>query len=130
MSKTLSQRSVAELTQLFDEFAINFPDSEEAPTKKELLSELAEAGITNSVIKEWESKAESADELNVDEEELVTGDVVVQMNRNNSLFSWKKYRFTTETRFLPMPREDAFELIQEYDGFRIASREEIKRYFR
>ena len=129
MSKTLSQRSVAELTELFDEFAINFPDSGETATKKELLSELAEAGITNAVIKQWEAKEDTDDELDVDEA-LVTGDVVVHMSRRNRLFSWRKYRFTEDTRFLPMPKADALQLIQDYEGFRIASREDIKRYFR
>ena len=129
MSKTLSQRSVAELSELFDEFAINFPESEEAPTKKELLFELKQAGITNAVIQQWEAKTDTEDELDVDEA-LVTGDVVVHMSRRNRLFSWRKYRFTEETRFLPMPKADALQLIQDYEGFRIASREDIKRYFR
>lgn len=131
-SKPLSQRNESELIALFLEFDIQPPDPEET-TVKELRSILAEHGIDNKAIRDWESKQEN--QLDIKEydgtepTEQPSGDVVVVMQRNNPVFEWGKYKFTREAKYIPMPKDDAMNLIQKYDGFRIATREEIKRHY-
>lgn len=128
MTKQLSARTVGELRDIFSEYDIDLPGNG-APTKKELLQELSEKGITNKTLRDWDNKT-TADTEPMNEEEIETGHVVVFMNRNNPYFSWEGYQFSSIKRFLPMPKDDALRLIQTYEGFRIASGEEIKRYYK
>lgn len=131
-TKSLSQRNEGELIEVFLQFDIQPPDPTET-TVKELRSILEEHGITNKVLRDWENKQEN--KLDIKEYDgrepsaQPDGDVVVVMQRNNPIFVWGKYKFSREAKYIPMPKDEAMELIQKYDGFRIATREEIKRHY-
>lgn len=128
--KALSQRSLPELKQVFEEFNIPLPAD---PTKKELLADLKQYGIDNKKIKAFEDKKENKLEINesdAKDQPAVEGDVVVAMTRKNPEFGWRTYKFSRTRPFAPMSKDEAIELIQEYDGFHIATREEIKRYYK
>ncbi|QLF83306.1 hypothetical protein SEA_NICEHOUSE_62 [Rhodococcus phage NiceHouse] len=128
--KSLSQRNVDEIKQVFTEFGIDIPDE---ATKKELLVELGRLGIDNKKLKEFESKKENkldVKEYADQENPEVEGDVVVCMKRNNTVFSWGTYRFTSTHKFVPMPKDEALKLIQAYPGFHIATRKEIQSYYK
>lgn len=128
MNKPLSKKNLDELKQVFEDFDIDYPSLD--PTRAELLEELKRLDITNKKIQSFYSKTESnledVDKFGPDQDD---NDVVVCMTRRNPVFVWKHYSFGGEVRFLPMPKEDALELIQRYSGFHIATREEIKRYY-
>lgn len=138
MNKPLSQRRVEEVRQVFEDHDIPLPqtdDKDGIPNKKELLAELARHGITNKTLKQFEDKPEN--KLDIEESKdasdkatVPTGDVVVCMTRRNPLYIWREYRFTSAKRFIPMSKEHADELIKSDDGFHIATREEIKRYYK
>lgn len=131
MDKPLSKMNLDDLKEVFEFFGIDLPS--ESPTRNELLTELKRLDITNKKIQEYYGKQEN--KLDVDEykdsdsQVANDGDVVVAMTRKNAVFVWKDYHFGGKYRFLPMPKSDALELIQAYDGFHIATREEIKRYY-
>jgi len=128
--KALSSRSVAEVKKVFEEFQIPVPDE---ANKKELLLELGRHGIDNRKLKAYEEKKENkldVKEYEDQENPVVEGDVVVCMTRTNPVFVWKDYRFSGTRKFVPMPKDDAIELIQAYSGFHIANRKEIQSYYK
>lgn len=131
--KPLSSRTVDEIYEVYEMFDIPVPgEDDERVTRKELLLGLSAAGITNKSLRSFEQKEteeEQSDE-EVSETETESGDVVVCMTRRNPYFVWRKYQFGKGRRFMPMTKDEALELIQTFDGFHIASREEIRRSFK
>lgn len=129
--KSLSQRDLNELLEIFREFGLDLPS--ETPTKQELKVALKQHGITNNDIKNWESKKDyepnekAYENMAVDQ---VTGDVIVAMDRKNAWFEYKQYKFSSERKFVPMSAEDAETLLASWTGFHKATKEEIRSYYK
>lgn len=132
--KSLSARTVSEIMDIFEEYSIDLPDTDGGiPTKKELLTELELLGINSRTLKSWESKKdvfnESIDKNN-SEPTALSDEVIVRMTRRNPIFQWKGHKFSKEHCFVPMKKDEAFDLIQSFSGFHISNRKEVKRYYR
>ena len=138
--KPLSQRKVAEVLAVYERHGIPLPETDDGdkPTQKELVAHLNTLGINNKTNKEWELKhlttvdlddepGEDAPQQSEPEDDDM---VVVMMTRRNPIFTWREYTFSPKKPFVPMPKKDALDLVQKYDGFHVAKREEIKRYYK
>ena len=130
-SKSLSQRNEKELLEIFASFDIPAPDPKDT-TVEDLRTILKEKGIDNKALRAWEDKQDN--KLDIEEydgknPEDTKGDVIVGMRRKNAFFEYRGHKFTRDRPYVPMSQEDAYALIQRYDGFYQASREEVKRYY-
>lgn len=125
-----------EIFQILQEFNIEIPAGYNDTTKKEMLIILEEHGITKDSYRELLDKDDiplpSAEESY--EDDIVrdqAGDrVLVGMNRKNSFFQYKNYKFDKQNNFIPMSKEDADDLIANYEGFYFATRRDIKSYYK
>lgn len=123
--KLISQRKREELIDLLNEFNIELPT---IVTKETLKNELMLHGITDDKLRKFGTKEELEKEQ--DKKKVLSGMVVVKMDRNNSLYQFKTYVFTKKDRMVLMSELDAKELLGSQNGFHIASREEIEQFYK
>jgi hypothetical protein len=133
------------LRQVAEEFAVDW--SNEDPTKKEMIEDLKEEGVTWEMYKQAfpdEEEQPEVEEAEVEEEteepkaekptaaEKFTEKeerVLVRMMRGNAKYQIRGYTFTREHPFMSVQRADADFLIREAGGFRIASPDEVESYY-
>lgn len=133
--KKLRYMNKDELLDVFKEFDIPLPDADEdgkLPTNDELRDDLQVVyDITDDKIKAWEEKKDA--ELRKDEPVLPLedddGNIIICMDRDNLSFGYGKYTFSKSYRYQVVDAETARVLLNEYDGFHRATREELKLVF-
>lgn len=125
MYKPLRQRKKEELVELCEGFAIDIP--EDYKTNDQLRELLKENDITDKKLRVLEADIPKP---TVDDQiEALPDDVVVFMYRQNASFSFSGKVFTQEKPYVVLKKHDAKDLISNYDGFRVANRDEVVRFY-
>lgn len=124
---TLAQLKKEELLKLAHKFEITtFSD---ADTKPEIINGLEEAGIGYPAYKKFfiDSDEEEIDEAG--KEMFGNTQILVKMERKNGTFEAFGERFTREHPYALVSEATAQEILDSFDGFRLASPSEAKSYY-
>ena len=127
------------------EFGVELPASNiNDMTKNEMIKALDDEGVTWTMYKEAfpdveeeEEKEEEATEAVADEEKsdaaaefkAAPQKVLVKMTRGNGTFQVRGYTFTRAHPFLPVTADDAEYLVNEMEGFSIATPREAEEFY-
>jgi len=127
---------VAELRKIAEDFAV---DTDKIKSKADIVAALAEEGVTWSVYQKTIKDIEDAtDEFNEDAEEILPrfnpdaqpeDTVLVRMTRENFRYDIIGFTFTKEHPFIAMTEENAQEIFDKEEGFRLATPKEVQEYY-
>jgi len=124
---------VAELRNVAESFGV---DLEGAKNKKDIIAMLAEEGVTYEVydnLANTEKTEDSEIEVFYDKKQnniVPEGQtVLVKMDRGNPLYEIGKHVFTKVHPYVAMTEEDAQEIFDTEDGFRLATPSEVKDFY-
>lgn len=125
---------VAELRQVAEDFAV---DTDGLKNKADIIAALADEGVTWTVyqktIKDIEESVE-ADEYEVipkfdPKKEQSKDTVLVRMTRANFRYDINGYTFTKDHPFVAMTEDEAQEIFDKEEGFRLATPKEVQEYY-
>jgi len=130
---SFTELKLPELKKIADSFGVDISDIK---TKNEVVSRLAEEGITwqmydkfNNAEKEEvkvpaiEQKKRSATSANK------SNSVLVKMERTNHSYQVGGYTFTDQHPFVAMPEENAQQIFDRQTGFRLATPREAQEFY-
>jgi UDP-N-acetyl-D-mannosaminuronate dehydrogenase len=123
---------VAELRKIAEDFAV---DTEKLKSKADIIAVLSEEGVTWSVyqktIKDIEDNLEEIEVLpKFDQKKIRDKDnVLVKMDRANFRYDIMGHTFTKDHPFVAMSEEDAQEIFDKEEGFRVATPREVQEYY-
>lgn len=127
---------VAELRAIAEDFAV---DTDGIKTKADIIATLAEEGVTWSVYQKTIKDVEAAAEEFADTEEILPrfdpkkdnpeNTVLVRMTRENFRYDILGFTFTKEHPFVAMTEDDAQEIFDKEEGFRLATPKEVQEYY-
>ena len=127
---------VAELRKIAEDFAV---DTDGIKSKADIVAALAEEGVTWSVYqKTIKDIEEAADEFSENAEEILPrfdpnaqpeDTVLVRMTRENFRYDIIGFTFTKEHPFIAMTEENAQEIFDKEEGFRLATPKEVQEYY-
>ncbi len=125
---------ISELKKIAEDFAV---ETQGLKNKADIIAALAEEGVTWSVysktIKQIEEELE-----NMDTEVLPKFDpkaeqpedtVLVRMTRDNFRYDIMGVTFTKEHPFVAMGKDDAQEIFDKEEGFRLANPKEVQEFY-
>lgn len=123
---------IADLKQIASDFAV---DTESLKNKKDLIAALSEEGVTWSVYaKTLENLAD--EEIKEDapirfdhKKELAADMVLVRMTRENHRYDILGVTFTKQHPFAPMSSNQAQEIFDKEEGFRLATPNEVQSFY-
>jgi hypothetical protein len=123
----------ARLREVAEEFGV---DIEEDATKNEIIRALDTDGVTwdmyQKAFPETEPVAEQPKTESAPapvEKKVVSNQVLMKMTRGNPTYQIRGYTFTRRHPFVLVSSEDANYIIDNVDGFRIASPREAEEYY-
>ena len=117
----------AELLQAADQFGVELDDTD---TRPQIIAKLATDGVTWELYKkdfpDVEDQPDAEEDVpvqaKVKAKEVPTGPLVLlKMSRANPTYEVRGYRFTRENPFLPVTEEAADWILDNVEGFSIAS---------
>ena len=125
---------VSEIKKIAEDFAV---DTDGLKSKADIIASLAEEGVTWSVYnKTIEKMEEDEDDMAVEvlpkfdpKAEHPEDTVLVRMTRANFRYDIMGYTFTKEHPFVAMHKEDAQEIFDKEEGFRLATPKEVQEYY-
>ena len=123
---------VAELKKIAEDFAV---DVDNLKTKTDVIAALAEEGVTWAVyqktLKDINDSEDLAEEITprFDPKKDQGDNVLVRMTRLNFRYDIMGYTFTKEHPFVAMPEDDAQEIFDKEEGFRLATPKEVQEYY-
>lgn len=123
---------VSELKKVAEDFGVEL---EAASNKASIIAALAEEGVTWQVYEKATKDVEDAtEEIEIlpkytAKSEIEKDQVLVKMTRNNFRYDIMGYTFTKDHPFVPMKEEDAQEIFDMEDGFRLASPKEVQDFY-
>ena len=126
---------VAELRKIAEDFAV---DTDGIKNKADIVAALAEEGVTWSVYQKTVKDIEEAAEEFADTEEILPrfnpdaqpeNTVLVRMTRENYRYDVIGFTFTKEHPFIAMTEENAQEIFDKEEGFRLATPKEVQEYY-
>ena len=127
---------VAELRKVAEDFAV---DTDGLKNKTDIVAALTEEGVTWSVYQKTIKDIEKAeDEFSEDAEEILPrfnadaqpeNTMLVRMTRENHRYDILNYTFTKEHPFVAMTSENAQEIFDKEEGFRLATPKEVQEYY-
>ena len=123
---------ISELKKIAEDFGV---DIEELKSKKDIIAALSEEGVTWSVyektIKDINDNKEEVEVLpKFDPKKQIDKDtVLVRMTRENFRYDILGYTFTKEHPFVAMKEDDAQEIFDREEGFRVATPKEVQEYY-
>ena len=123
---------ISELKKIAEDFGV---DIEELKNKKDIIAALSEEGVTWAVyektIKDIDDNKEEIEEVaKFDPKKPLDKDsVLVRMTRANFRYDIMGYTFTKEHPFVAMKEEDAQEIFDREEGFRVATPREVQEYY-
>lgn len=126
----LDRLKVAELREVAREFGV---DESGSKTKKELIAQMAEEGVTE----EMYANFVNAEKVDPDIEERVADakpteaedELLLKMTRENPTYEILGYRFTKEHPYISVPVSDAQTILDNETGFMQASPREVEEYY-
>ena len=126
---------VAELRKIAEDFAV---DTDGIKSKADIVAALAEEGVTWSVYQKTVKDIEEAAEEFADTEEILPrfnpdaqpeNTVLVRMTRENFRYDVIGFTFTKEHPFIAMTEDNAQEIFDKEEGFRLATPKEVQEYY-
>ncbi len=126
---------VAELRKIAEDFAV---DTDGIKNKADIVAALAEEGVTWSVYQKTIKDVKEAAEEFADTEEILPrfnpdaqpeNTVLVRMTRENYRYDVIGFTFTKEHPFIAMTEENAQEIFDKEEGFRLATPKEVQEYY-
>ncbi len=126
---------VAELRAIAEDFAVS---TDGLKNKADIIAALAEDGVTWSVYEKTVKDLEKAKEEFADTEEILPrfnldaraeDTVLVRMTRDNYRYDILGFTFTKEHPFIAMAEENAQEIFDKEEGFRLATPKEVQEYY-
>lgn len=120
------------LAQVADEFAV---DLAEGATKDKMIEALLESGVTWDMYKDAFPDVEDLPDVEVSEAKVQAPfarkepNVLLRMRRANSTYETRGYRFTRDNPFLPVTVDAANWILDNEDGFSIASPREAEEFY-
>ena len=126
---------VAELRKIAEDFAV---DTDGIKSKADIVAALAEEGVTWYVYQKTIKDLEEAAEEFADTEEILPrfnpdaqpeNTVLVRMTRENYRYDVIGFTFTKEHPFIAMTEENAQEIFDKEEGFRLATPKEVQEYY-
>ena len=127
---------VAELRKVAEDFAV---DTDGLKNKADIVAALTQEGVTWSVYQKTIKDIEKAtDEFSEDSEEILPrfnpdsqpeNTMLVRMTRENHRYDILNYTFTKEHPFVAMTSENAQEIFDKEEGFRLATPKEVQEYY-
>lgn len=98
----------------------------EDDTRKEIINKLQESGKTYAMYKRFEEPS-NGDESTGQVEFSST--ILLKMNRQNPSFEAFGYKFTRSHPYQVMSQQDAQKIMDTYDGFGIATPDEVRSFY-
>jgi Holliday junction resolvase len=122
---------VAELKVIATDFAV---DSEGLKNKKDIIAALAEEGVTWSVYQSTvEAIERDTEEIEVlpkfDPKAQAEDTLLVRMTRDNHRYDIHGYTFTKDHPFVAMSEDDAQNIFDTEEGFRLATPKEVQDFY-
>ncbi len=124
---------VAELKQIAEDFAV---EVDGLKNKTDIIAALSEEGVTWSVYEKTKKDLEDAEDMSdeilprFDAKKKISEDqVLVRMTRENFRYDIMGYTFTKDHPFVAMSEEDAQEIFDKEEGFRLATPKEVQEYY-
>ena len=126
---------VAELRKVAEDFAV---DTDGLKSKADIVAALAEEGVTWSVYQKTIKDIEDAAEEFAETEEILPrfnpdaqpeDTVLVRMTRDNFRYDIIGFTFTKEHPFIAMTEENAQQIFDKEEGFRLATPKEVQEYY-
>ncbi len=127
---------VAELREIAENFAV---DTDGIKSKADISGALAEEGVTGTVYQKTLEKIKDANEDVFSTEEVLPrldpksvnaeDTVLVRMTRENFRYDILGFTFTKEHPFVAMQEEQAQEIFDKEEGFRLATPKEVQEYY-
>lgn len=123
---------VAELKKIAEDFAV---DTAGLKNKADIVAALSDEGVTWSVyqktIKDIEEQTEEIEIIpKFDPKKDQSKDqVLVRMTRANFRYDIDGYTFTKEHPFVAMSEDNAQEIFDKEEGFRLATPKEVQEYY-
>lgn len=123
---------VAELKKIAEDFAV---DTAGLKNKADIVAALSDEGVTWSVyqktIKDIEEQTEEIEVIpKFDPKKDQSKDqVLVRMTRANFRYDIDGYTFTKEHPFVAMSEDNAQEIFDKEEGFRLATPKEVQEYY-
>ena len=121
------------LIQVAEDFAVELPED---ATKAQIIGALADDGVTWDMYKEsFPEVTDLPDKEDDDEPEdgpkfsASKATVLLKMTRGNGTYQVRGYKFTREHPYLPVDEEDANYILENIDGFKIASPREAQEFY-
>lgn len=117
-----------DLKDVSEYFAV---DIEGLKTKNEIVSTLAEEGITYEMYEKFlgAEKAEIELDQRPQKKQAVGDTVLVRMERENPSYDINGYVFTREHPYVAMSADDAEFIFETQEGFRMATPREVQEYY-
>lgn len=125
---------IVDLREVAESFAV---DLEGAKSKNQIIKALEEQGVTY----EFYDRFKNADRVKPEDDTLsvfqsksekedISGEaILVKMDRSNAFYQVGRYTFTSDHPFVSMPVDDAQEIFDNEEGFRVATPGEVKQYY-
>lgn len=125
---------VSELKKVAEDFGV---DIEDLKNKKDIIAALAEEGVSWSVYEKTTKTLEEADQEEAQEvlprfdpkKDRPEDSVLVRMTRANHRYDAMGFTFTQDHPFVVMTEEQAQEIFDKEDGFRIATPREAQEFY-
>lgn len=127
---SLQQLKKEELQKLAHKFEVEI---DESTTKPEIINLLQEAEVTYSTYKKFfvdgENAGQQDDEDGVNPLSFDAKPCLLKMERLNTLYEAYGRTFTREHPYVVMSEDEAQNIIDNHEGFRLASPGEAKAYY-
>jgi hypothetical protein len=123
---------LSELKKVAEDFGV---DIEELKSKKDIIAQLAEEGVSWSVYqKTVQDVNDATEEIEVfpkfdPKKDIHEDKVLVKMDRANFRYDIMGFTFTKEHPFVAMNEKDAQEIFDGEDGFRLATPKEAQDFY-
>lgn len=123
---------VNELKSIAEDFAV---ETEGLKNKQDIIAALAEEGVTYSVyaktLKDVEDSLEEVEILPVFDPKAARSEdtELVRMTRENFRYDILGHTFTQAHPFVAMNKNDAQEIFDKEEGFRLATPKEVQEYY-
>jgi len=124
---------VSDLKKIAEDFGV---DINNLKNKTDIIAALSEEGVTWAVyqktVETLEEETEDMSDQPVvkNEKKEQTGeDVLVKMGRDNFRYDILGYSFTKEHPYIAMSKDNAQQIFDKEDGFRLATPKEVQEYY-
>lgn len=125
---------VPEIKKIAEDFGV---DVGSLKNKTDMIAALSEEGVTWAVYTKTVKQLEEAEEMSEDEilprfdpkKENSEDTVLVKMERANFRYDIIGFTFTKEHPYIAMNKDDAQEIFDKEEGFRLATPKEVQEYY-